>query len=207
MSLPDALFVIDVGHEKIAIHEAKKLGIPVVAVVDTNCSPDDVDYVVPGNDDAMRAIQLYAEGIADAVLDGKSAMPEVPTGEDEFVELDEEGQPKPKSGAPAPRRGRPAAVARSRPPRRRAAGEDAGGRAGRGSRRRRSRRRRGATCRRKSSWRAVRPRWPSASQAAAGATPAAAAPAAADSCRCCRARLPPLHRRAPADGVIHGRYS
>ena len=100
-ALPDVLFVIDVGHERIAIHEAKKLGIPVVAIVDTNCAPDDVDYVVPGNDDAMRAISLYAEGVADAVLDGKSAIPEVPTGEDEFVELDEEGKPKPKAGAPA----------------------------------------------------------------------------------------------------------
>ena len=99
-SLPDALFVIDVGHERIAIHEAKKLGIPVVAVVDTNCAPDDVDYVIPGNDDAMRAIQLYVAGIADAVLEGKSAIPEVPTGEDEFVELDEEGKPKPKARRP-----------------------------------------------------------------------------------------------------------
>lgn len=118
-SLPDVMFVIDVGHEKIAIHEAKKLGIPVVAVVDTNCAPDDVDYVVPGNDDAMRAIALYAEGIADAALDGKSALPEVPSGEDEFVELDEEGRPKPKSGAPGPRRGRPAAVRKKQAPRRR----------------------------------------------------------------------------------------
>lgn len=101
-SLPDVLFVVDVGHERIAINEAKKLGIPVVAVVDTNCSPDDVDYVIPGNDDAMRAIQLYAAGIADAVLEGKSALPEVPVGEDDFVELDEEGKPKPKTGAPAP---------------------------------------------------------------------------------------------------------
>ncbi len=107
-SLPDVLFVIDVGHEKIAIHEAKKLGIPVVAVVDTNCTPDDVDYVVPGNDDAMRAISLYAEGVADAVLDGRSAQPEVPTGEDEFVELDEEGKPKPKGCG---RTGRRAAIA------------------------------------------------------------------------------------------------
>ena len=98
-SLPDVLFVIDVGHERIAIHEAKKLGIPVVAVVDTNCAPDDVDFVIPGNDDAMRAIQLYSAGIADAVLDGKSSLPEVPTGEDEFVELDAEGKPKPKAGA------------------------------------------------------------------------------------------------------------
>src|ERR1044072_1310097 len=110
-SLPDVLFVIDVGHEKIAIHEAKKLGIPVVAIVDTNCAPDDVDYVVPGNDDAMRAIALYAEGIADAAIDGRSALPEVPAGEDEFVELDEEGKPRPKTGAPAPR-GRPAEAGR-----------------------------------------------------------------------------------------------
>jgi small subunit ribosomal protein S2 len=125
-SLPDVLFVIDVGHERIAIHEAKKLGIPVVAVVDTNCGPDDVDYLIPGNDDAMRAIQLYAEGVADAVLEGRSAIPEVPTGEDEFVELDEEGKPKPKTGAPAPRRGKAAAVKKKAPARRRAPekGED-----------------------------------------------------------------------------------
>ena len=127
-SLPDVLFVIDVGHERIAIHEAKKLGIPVVAIVDTNCMPD-VDYVVPGNDDAMRAIQLYAEGMADAVLEGRSALPEVPVGEDEFVELDEEGRPKPKPGAPA-RRNAPAksaAVKKKTPTRRKppelAAGE------------------------------------------------------------------------------------
>ena len=114
-SLPDVLFVIDVGHEKIALHEAKKLGIPVVAVVDTNCTPDDVDYVIPGNDDAMRAIQLYAAGIADAVLEGHAASPEVPTGEDEFVELDEEGKPKPKTGAPAaPAPRRPAKTANVR---------------------------------------------------------------------------------------------
>lgn len=118
--LPGALFVVDAKKEKIAVAEANKLGIPVVAIVDTNCAPDDVDYVVPGNDDAMRAIALYAEGVADAALDGKSALPEVPTGEDEFVELDEEGRPKPKSGAPAPRRGgRPAAVRKKQAPRRR----------------------------------------------------------------------------------------
>jgi len=109
-SLPDALFIVDVGHEHIAIHEARKLGIPVVAVVDTNCSPDGVDYVIPGNDDAMRAIQLYAIGVADAVLEGKSSMPEVPAGEDEFVELDEEGKPKPKT---APRR-RPVPTAKKK---------------------------------------------------------------------------------------------
>jgi small subunit ribosomal protein S2 len=124
-SLPDALFVIDVGHERIAIHEAKKLGIPVVAVVDTNCAPDDIDYVIPGNDDAMRAIQLYAAGIADAVLDGRSATPEVPAGEDEFVELDEEGKPRPKGAgaqapaAPARGRGKAASIKKKVPPRKR----------------------------------------------------------------------------------------
>src|ERR1700724_2647399 len=74
-SLPDAMFVVDVGHEKIAIHEAKKLGIPVVAIVDTNCSPDRNEYIIPGNDDAMRAIQLYATAIADAVLEGRESVP------------------------------------------------------------------------------------------------------------------------------------
>ncbi len=69
--LPDALFVIDVGHERIAITEAKKLGIPVIGVVDTNNTPDGIDYVIPGNDDAIRAIQLYVEAIASAVQDGK----------------------------------------------------------------------------------------------------------------------------------------
>jgi small subunit ribosomal protein S2 len=87
-SLPDVMFVIDVEHEDIAIREARKLGIPVVAVVDTNCSPDGVDYIVPGNDDAMRAIELYTTLIADAVIDGKASLPEVALGEDEFVELD-----------------------------------------------------------------------------------------------------------------------
>jgi small subunit ribosomal protein S2 len=106
--LPDALFVIDVGHEKIAIHEAQKLGIPVVAVVDTNCAPDGISYVIPGNDDAMRAIQLYAAGMADAVIEGRATVPEVAVGEDEFVELDEEGKPRPRTGAPKPRRGAPA---------------------------------------------------------------------------------------------------
>jgi small subunit ribosomal protein S2 len=118
--LPDALFVIDVGHEHIAIHEAKKLGIPVVAVVDTNCSPDGIEHIIPGNDDAMRAIQLYASAIAEAVIEGKSSVPQVAVGEDEFVELDEEGNPRRKSARP----GRPkpsAAVRRKAPPRRRPA--------------------------------------------------------------------------------------
>jgi small subunit ribosomal protein S2 len=93
-SLPDVLFVVDVDHEDIAIREARKLGIPVVAVVDTNCSPEGVDYVIPGNDDAMRAIELYTALVADAVLDGKASLPEVALGEDEFVELDEKGNVK-----------------------------------------------------------------------------------------------------------------
>ena len=93
--IPDALFVIDVEHEKIAVHEARKLGIPVVAVVDTNCSPDDVDYVIPGNDDAMRAARLFCGAIAEAVMEGKASIPALPEGEDEFVELDEEGRPAP----------------------------------------------------------------------------------------------------------------
>ncbi|MBT8106570.1 MAG: 30S ribosomal protein S2 [Woeseiaceae bacterium] len=103
-SLPDVMFVIDVEHEDIAIREARKLGIPVVAVVDTNCSPEGVDYIVPGNDDAMRAIELYTSLIADAVLDGKASLPEVALGEDEFVELDEEGKPKKASKKKAARK-------------------------------------------------------------------------------------------------------
>jgi small subunit ribosomal protein S2 len=97
-SLPDVLFVVDVDHEDIAVREARKLGIPVVAIVDTNCSPDGIDYVIPGNDDAMRAIELYASMVADAVLDGKASLPEVVLGEDEFVELDEEGKVKKAGG-------------------------------------------------------------------------------------------------------------
>jgi small subunit ribosomal protein S2 len=115
-SLPDAMFVVDVGHEKIAIHEARKLGIPVVAIVDTNCSPDGIDYVVPGNDDAMRAIQLYATGMADAVIEGKASVPAVAVGEDEFVELDEAGNPRKKAARGRPR---PQASVRKKAPSRR----------------------------------------------------------------------------------------
>jgi small subunit ribosomal protein S2 len=112
--LPDVLFVVDVGHEQIAIHEAKKLGIPVVAIVDSNCSPEGVDYMIPGNDDAMKAIQLYSAGVADAVIEGRAAVPQVPVGEDEFVELDEEGNVRRKAG---PGRGAPrrAAAPRRKP--------------------------------------------------------------------------------------------
>ena len=121
-ALPDALFVIDVGHEQIAIHEARKLGIPVVAVVDTNCSPDGIDYVIPGNDDAMRAILLYAGGVADSVLEGKASLPEVPVGEDEFVELDEEGNPKKRAaGARRPPPASPRGGHKKPAPRRKAA--------------------------------------------------------------------------------------
>lgn len=89
--LPDAIFVIDVGYHKIAITEAEKLGIPVIGVVDTNHSPEGVSYVIPGNDDSSRAIQLYARGVADAILEGRSlAIQEVVAGgDDEFVEVEE----------------------------------------------------------------------------------------------------------------------
>jgi small subunit ribosomal protein S2 len=88
-SLPDALFVIDVGHERIAVQEANKLGIPVLGVVDTNNSPDGVDYLVPGNDDAIRAIQLYVGGLAEAVLEGRAVLT-AGRAEEEFVEIPEE---------------------------------------------------------------------------------------------------------------------
>jgi small subunit ribosomal protein S2 len=83
--LPDILFVVDVDHERIAINEANKLGIPVVGIVDTNSNPDGVDYVIPGNDDSIRAIKLYAASVADSVLEGK-AQSAVVTSKDEFVE-------------------------------------------------------------------------------------------------------------------------
>jgi small subunit ribosomal protein S2 len=93
--LPDALFVVDVGHESIAVAEARKLGIPVIAVVDTNHSPDNIDYVIPGNDDAIRAIRLYTQMAADAVLEGRASAPSAGPAEggDEFVELDADGNP------------------------------------------------------------------------------------------------------------------
>ena len=106
-NLPDALFVVDVSHEDIAIKEARKLGIPVIAVVDTNCSPENIDYVIPGNDDAIRSIRLYAQLAADAVLEGRASAPQVEM-DDEFVELDAEGNPvkrkaeKPKKEARKP---------------------------------------------------------------------------------------------------------
>jgi small subunit ribosomal protein S2 len=88
--LPDAMFVIDVGYQKGAVTEAIKLGIPVIGVVDTNHSPENIDYVIPGNDDSSRAIRLYARGVADAILEGRSdTVKEIVGGGDEFVELEE----------------------------------------------------------------------------------------------------------------------
>jgi small subunit ribosomal protein S2 len=88
--LPDAMFVIDTGHEDIAVAEAKKLGIPVVGVVDTNNDPDVVDYVIPGNDDAIRAVQLYVQGASAAVLEGRAAAAQNVAGADDFVEVQEQ---------------------------------------------------------------------------------------------------------------------
>ncbi|MGL5630715.1 MAG: 30S ribosomal protein S2 [Azovibrio sp.] len=91
--LPDAIFVVDVGYHKIAITEATKLGIPVIGVVDTNHSPAGVDYIIPGNDDSSRAIRLYARGVADAILEGRSQVIQEIIGagsDEEFVEVEEE---------------------------------------------------------------------------------------------------------------------
>jgi len=100
--LPDAMFVIDVGHERIAIQEAKKLGIPVVAVVDTNNSPDGVDYVIPGNDDAIRAVELYLEAAASAIADARSVLAHRAGGaSDEFVEVKGEAAVSDTEGAQA----------------------------------------------------------------------------------------------------------
>ena len=94
-ALPDAIFFIDVGFHKIAVAEAKKLGIPLIGVVDTNHSPEGIDYVIPGNDDSAKAVTLYARGIADAIIEGRAnAVNEVvkavaPEGSDEFVEVQE----------------------------------------------------------------------------------------------------------------------
>jgi small subunit ribosomal protein S2 len=90
-ALPDALFVIDVGYQKGAVAEANKLGVPVIGVVDTNHNPEGIDYVIPGNDDSSRAIRLYARGVADAVLEGRTQSLEevVSASKDEFVEVEE----------------------------------------------------------------------------------------------------------------------
>ena len=93
--LPDILFVVDVDHERIAINEANKLGIPVVGIVDSNSNPDGVDYIIPGNDDSIRAIKLYAASIADAVLEGKAQSASI-TSKDEFIEQPEEAVAEPE---------------------------------------------------------------------------------------------------------------
>jgi len=90
--LPDVLFVIDVDIERIAVAEAKKLGIPIVAIVDTNSSPDGIDYVVPGNDDAISAIRLYLEGVSDAILEGRQEPQQIEGDADEYVEIETENQ-------------------------------------------------------------------------------------------------------------------
>ncbi|MFT5138628.1 MAG: small subunit ribosomal protein S2 [Lysobacterales bacterium] len=91
--LPDAMFTVDVGHEDIAIKEARKLGIPVIAIVDTNCSPEGVDYVIPGNDDAISSIRLYTSLLAESILEGRASAPQMEASDDEFVELDADGNP------------------------------------------------------------------------------------------------------------------
>jgi small subunit ribosomal protein S2 len=95
-ALPDAIFVIDVGFHKIAVAEARKLGIPLIGVVDSNHSPQGIDYVIPGNDDSAKAVALYARGIADAIIEGRNSagadvVKTVAAGEssDEFVEVNE----------------------------------------------------------------------------------------------------------------------
>ena len=90
--VPDVMFVVDVGHEKIAVAEAKKLGIPVVGIVDTNNSPEGIDYIIPGNDDAIRAIRLYTQGVADAIIAGRATITVGGAIGDDFVELDESGE-------------------------------------------------------------------------------------------------------------------
>ena len=96
--LPDALFIIDVGYQKGAVVEAKKLGIPVIGVVDTNNSPAGVDYIIPGNDDSARAIRLYARGMADAALEGRAQVIGEIVGGEEFIEVEEE---EAEEGSPA----------------------------------------------------------------------------------------------------------
>ena len=114
--IPDALFVVDVGYEKIAVNEAVKLGVPVVGVVDTNNSPDGVDYVIPGNDDAIRAIQLYVRGTADAVVEGRESaqatMSHAAEGRAEAAEGDKApGKKAARKRAATPEKAEPASAA------------------------------------------------------------------------------------------------
>lgn len=103
-TLPDALFIIDVGHEKIAIDEAVKLGIPVIGIVDTNNSPERIDYIIPGNDDSIRAIRLYTQTIGDVILDARGSHVEVDKGDQEVEKVREEDKTKRKvvTKKPAP---------------------------------------------------------------------------------------------------------
>lgn len=95
-TIPDAIFVIDTGYQKIALSEAKTLGVPVIGIVDTNNDPDGVDYVIPGNDDSTRAIRLYARGVADSILEGRSQVIQemVAPSDEEFVEVDDNETPQ-----------------------------------------------------------------------------------------------------------------
>ncbi|KJV36158.1 MULTISPECIES: 30S ribosomal protein S2 [Luteibacter] len=129
--LPDALFIVDIGHEDIAVQEARKLGIPVVAVVDTNYDPALVDYAIPGNDDAIRAIQLYARAAADSILEGKAAAPQHAARGDanEFVEMDEAGNPVAKDEAPRGERRNDRGPAKKGAPRREGGRDGGRGRA------------------------------------------------------------------------------
>jgi len=104
--LPDALFVIDIGHEDIAVKEARKLGIPVIAVVDTNYDPALVDYAIPGNDDAIRAVQLYAAAAADAVLEGKAAAPSAAVVQEDEFSAAEDAKPARRAPAKKPAPGK-----------------------------------------------------------------------------------------------------
>jgi len=123
--LPDALFVIDVGHEKIAVNEATKLGIPVIGIVDTNNSPSHIDYIIPGNDDAIRATKLYAAAAADAIMEGRAMLVQATGKEDDFVEVDDgAAQAKEKPAAPA-KAAKKVAVKRKAPVRSSAGKEDA----------------------------------------------------------------------------------
>jgi len=112
-SMPSALFVIDVGYENIAVKEANKLGIPVIGIVDTNNSPKNIDYIIPGNDDAIRSVKLYVMTVADAILDGKSSHVSM-EGQDEFVAVDDAGNVE-SVAAPAKKRAKSVVVEKKEP--------------------------------------------------------------------------------------------
>src|SRR5204862_1823878 len=101
--LPDAIFVIDSKNEEIAVAEARRLGIPVIGIVDTNCDPDFVDYVIPGNDDALRAIRLFTSKIAESVLEGQGMAKDATAKAEGGDEIDEHGEPLESSGGPRER--------------------------------------------------------------------------------------------------------